>query len=158
MLITIDEFIEYTGADITPMEFERYRIKAEKMMCDETITVDGICKLKQFPPTAIDDLLLIKFGIANIILMLKSYADIDANMSNAVGYTVDENGTLQGKVVRSKSSGSESISYDSGASMDKSIGDLTERNRRYKEMVFETLRGIKDSNGVNLLYAGVYPG
>jgi hypothetical protein len=77
----------------------------------------------------------------------------------ARGYAETANG-LQGKVVSSVSAGNESVSFASGdgsTSVDKAITNIAERNRLIQSIVRECLSGVADSNGVNLLYMGVYP-
>ena len=78
-------------------------------------------------------------------------------------YITDESGALRGKVVSSVSSGSESISYtakaESGSTLiDTVLSDKAAQERLYRDTVREYLSLVPDSNGVNLLYAGIpYP-
>lgn len=78
-----------------------------------------------------------------------------------VGTVTREDGTVTGKVVSSVSSGSESISYVTGASgsssdiysqaaMDKKV-----ENVLLRQVATEYLAGVADDKGVCLLYAGL---
>lgn len=78
-----------------------------------------------------------------------------------VGTVTREDGTVSGKVVSSVSSGSESISYVTGASggssdiysqaaMDKKV-----ENVLLRKIATEYLAGVTDNKGVCLLYAGL---
>ena len=75
------------------------------------------------------------------------------------GYIQTENG-LQGKVVTSVSAGNESISYSATApktTVDTAVTDPAAKDRLVFSTIREYLSGVNDSNGVNLLYMGVYP-
>ena len=76
---------------------------------------------------------------------------------------MDESGALRGKVVSSVSSGSESISYiaksESGSTLvDTVLADKAAQDKLYRDIVRDYLSLVPDANGINLLYAGVYPG
>lgn len=89
--------------------------------------------------------------------------EANKRISEGQGYTTDESGTLRGKVVSSVSSGSESISYTAKAEggstlIDAVLSDKAAQERLYRDTVREYLSLVPDSNGVNLLYAGIpYP-
>ena len=83
-------------------------------------------------------------------------------VSEGQGYITDDSGVLRGKVVSSASSGSESISYTAKAEqsteIDEAARDPEKREKLYRDTVREYLSLVPDSNGVNLLYAGIpYP-
>lgn len=83
--------------------------------------------------------------------------------ADGTGYTKQDDGNVRGKIVKSVSSGSESVTYTgadntmgttiSEAAKDKKVRDIYEYS-----VVREYLTGLKDANGVMLLYAGDYPG
>ena len=83
--------------------------------------------------------------------------------AEGMGYIEQDDGKVRGKIVKSESSGSESVTYTgvdntantviSKAAQDKKIRTVYEYG-----VVKEDLTGLKDVNGVMLLYAGDYPG
>lgn len=97
-------------------------------------------------------------ALADILYQIEAYVSA-ANI--AAGYTQREDGTVVGKVVSSVSSGSESISYTSGAavrtttSIAKSATDVVAQNRLIYQTVAPYLQGIRSKEGKLLLYAGL---
>ncbi|MBR2680495.1 MAG: hypothetical protein IKE23_07045, partial [Exiguobacterium sp.] len=79
----------------------------------------------------------------------------------ASAYTpsVGADGLASSKVVASRSSGSESISYASNVST--SLIEATKSEDAKMALLSRTARfylaGVEDANGVNLLYMGAYP-
>ena len=85
-------------------------------------------------------------------------------MTEGQGYVLDEaTGAMRGKTITNKTSGSESISYTAKAEggstlIDAVLSDKAAQERLYRDTVREYLLLVPDSNGVNLLYAGIpYP-
>lgn len=80
-------------------------------------------------------------------------------MAQAGGFSTDESGNYVGNIVTSKSSGSESISFSATSSVKSAVlsavGDTREQNRLCYETAREYLTGVKNDDGVYLLYAGI---
>ena len=78
-------------------------------------------------------------------------------MPKAMQATVDANGTYKGAVA-SMSSGRESISYvqnGNNSVYGRAAVDMNERDKLLYGIAAQYLADIPDSEGVNLLYAGV---
>lgn len=159
MYITFDEYT----ALYPPVEeivFNRLSYDACHRIDQHTAGIDGVKKLKTAFPTDEDSAQAVKRCAAKIIYTLLQIHEAEVSASMGRGYTQTENG-LQGKIVSSVSAGNESISFSSaneGASViDKSVSDLSVREKLIRNIVREYLSGVQDANGVNLLYMGVYP-
>lgn len=152
---------EYTALydPIEERDFNRLLFQACQAVDRFTTGVDGVKKLRVAFPTDEDDVTAVKNCVANVTNILYQIQEAEKSAFLARGYAETANG-LQGKVVSSVSAGNESVSFDSGGgstSVDKAITNIAERNRLIQSIVREYLSGVTDSNGVNLLYMGVYP-
>ncbi len=120
-------------------------------------------KLKFAFPTNEDDIETVRRCVCKLIEIAKDIDVATKRVSEGQGYITDKSGVLRGKVVSSVSSGSESISYTAKAEggstlIDAVLSDKTAQERLYRDTVREYLSLVPDSNGVNLLYAGIpYP-
>ena len=80
----------------------------------------------------------------------------------SVGTVSQPDGTIRGKVVSSISSGAESISYSAGSTSDTYVMEAAKDKKVMDTLVYSMVRDglscVPDANGVNLLYAGEYPG
>ena len=120
-------------------------------------------KLKFAYPTDPDAIEAVKRCVCKLIEIAKDIDVATKRVTEGQGYITDESGTLRGKVVSSVSSGSESISYTAKAEggstlIDAVLSDKAAQERLYRDTVREYLSFVPDSNGVNLLYAGIpYP-
>lgn len=134
------------GADaIDSLAFNRFEYDAERLMKNITTTVDGISKLEVAYPTKESDVEAIKRCICSIV----DYMDKIDKANEAA-----ENG----KVVSAISAGNESISYATNGGLVGSVMvSKEEQTKLFNHTIDGYLRGIKDANGVNLLYRGVYP-
>lgn len=119
-------------------------------------------KLKFAFPTNEDDIEAVRRCVCKLIEIAWQIEAANKRVSEGQGYVTDANGT-HGKVVSSVSSGSESISYTAKAEggstlIDAVLSDKAAQERLYRDTVREYLSLVPDSNGVNLLYAGIpYP-
>ena len=59
---------------------------------------------------------------------------------------------MTGRVVTAVTAGSESVSFAAPTAVSRQ-----DRDERCREVVERYLAGVKDANGVNLLYMGLYP-
>lgn len=92
-------------------------------------------------------------------------ADKQALSAATGGASSGESGGATSGVITSRSAGSESISYASPSEMAngaktwsavyQAAGDMQKTNKLLEETAKAYLMGVKDNNGVNLLYAGV---
>lgn len=149
----------YGEAAIPETDFNRLSWEAQKRV--DNITFD---KLKFAFPANEDDAEAVKRCVCKLIEIAAAVEAANRRVGEGQGYVVDEaTGSMRGKVVSSVSSGSESISYtakaESGSTViDAVLSDKAAQDKLYVDTVREYLAGVPDENGVNLLYAGPYPG
>ncbi len=126
------------------------------------IDVLTLNKLKFAFPTNEDDAETVKRCVCKLIEISANIEAANKRAADGQGYVTDENGT-HGKIVSSVTSGSESVSYtaksESGITLiDAVLSDKAAQDRLYRDTVREYLAFVPDANGVNLLFAGPYPG
>lgn len=150
MYASYADYITYFGEGITQTEYDRYAFEADRALDTATTGIDNVHKLRvAFPHEDAEAVIFCACKIANY---LKQIADIQAS----AGYADTENGKTG--IIASMSSGNESISYTSGdTAVNKAASDVAEKKRLIADTIKETLSGVQDANGVNLLYMGVYP-
>ena len=157
--VTYDHYKSIYGEDSMP-ETDFNRLSWEACRRVDTLTLN---KLKFAFPTNEDDAEAVRRCVCKLIEIAGQIEAANKRVSEGQGYITDESGTLRGKVVSSVSSGSESISYtvkaESGSTLiDAVLSDKAAQERLYRDTVREYLSLVPDSNGVNLLYAGIpYP-
>lgn len=155
----------YGDKAILEADFNRLSWDACRKLDVATTGVDNVRKLKIAFPVEEDDAEAVKRCICKLIEIAAQIEKSTEALAEASGYTTDEStGAIRGKVIASKSSGSESISYVSSVSgspptlIDKALSDKDFQDRLYNDTIIEYLSGVPDANGVNLLFAGLYPG
>lgn len=149
---------EYGGKVIgSADDFNHYARKATRRI--DTITTN---KLQFAFPTDDNAVMSVKdcfCELADFICQLDRY---QSAAMDSVGTVAQSDGTVKGKVITSISSGSESISYSASSSADSSIAEAAKDKKTADAMIYgivkDGLAYISDANGVNLLYAGPYPG
>ncbi len=157
--VTYDYYKSIYGEDSMP-ETDFKRLSWEACRRVDTLTLN---KLKFAFPTNEDDIEAVRRCVCKLIEVAGQIEAANKRVSEGQGYITDESGALRGKVVSSVSSGSESISYtakaESGSTLiDAVLSDKAAQERLYRDTVREYLSLVPDSNGVNLLYAGIpYP-
>ncbi|NBH15365.1 hypothetical protein D3Z36_14550 [Lachnospiraceae bacterium] len=157
--VTYDYYKSIYGEDaISEPDFNRLSWEACRRI--DTLTLN---KLKFAFPTNEDDAETVRRCVCKLIEISAQIEAANKRVSEGQGYITDESGALRGKVVSSVSSGSESISYtaktEGGSTLiDAVLSDKAAQDRLYRDTVREYLSFIPDANGVNLLYAGAYPG
>jgi hypothetical protein len=155
MYVEYEFYTSLYGTDaIKETEFNRLSWEACKKIDYHTTGVDGLKKLKHFFPIDAEDAEAVKRCVCKLIDAMQK-----VNLAeDASGYVVREDGALQGKLVASVSAGNESISYSAGKNaINTAANDSAAREKLYMDIITEYLSGVTDSNGVNLLYMGVYP-
>lgn len=156
-------FYSENYGDADEKAFNRLSYDAGRFIDAMTTGADGFRKLKEaFPGNAYDAEAVIRCECV-LIDLLYAIDKYQRDMMDGTGYAVDaETGAKIGKVVTSKSAGSESVSFSAGASgsstaVVKAAQDEAVKHQVMASKVREMLSGIADRNGVNLLYMGVYP-
>lgn len=152
----------YDNPDITEKEFKRYVYDVEKRIDSLTTGVDNVRKLKIAFPVDEEDAESVKRCLVAMIDLTHRIKKAEKTMEAARGYTERSDGSMQGRIVKSVSSGNESITYSAGnessmSIIDKALADKKMQNQLYRDMAIEYLSGVADANGVNLLYMGRYP-
>lgn len=139
-------------------DIKRYLRKAERIL-----DVYTLGKLEFAFPTNEKTVTAIKDCICELAEFDYQIEQYLVTATEGTGYTQQDDGTVKGKIIKSVSSGSESITYTgventastiiSEAAKDKKVRDVYEYG-----VVKQYLTGLKDANSVMLLYAGDYPG
>ncbi len=145
------------GGKMSADDFKRFGRRAERRI--DCITGN---KLLFAFPTNERSIEAVKDCVCELADFLWQIEAYNASAMESMGTVAQADGTVKGKVITSISSGSESIGYSangsastaiSEAAKDKKVADTT-----IYGMVQDGLTGVTDSNGVNLLYAGIpYP-
>ena len=151
----------YDDPEITEKEFNRYVYDVDKRLDSLTTGIDNVKKLKVAFPVDEDNAEAIKRCIVAMIDLTHRIKKAERAVDAARGYIVKSDGSMQGKIISSVSSGNESITYSSGTEsvsiIDKALADKKMQYQLYRDMAVEYLSGVTDANGVNLLYMGRYP-
>lgn len=148
----------YGDSSLSETDFNRLSWEACRRV--DALTLN---KLKFAFPTDEYDIEAVRRCVCKLIEIAGQIESANKRVTEGQGYIADESGALRGKVVSSVSSGSESISYtakaESGSTLiDAVLSDKAAQERLYRDTVREYLSFVPDSNGVNLLYAGIpYP-
>ena len=126
--------------------------------------INALNKLKFAFPTNEDDIEAVRRCVCKLIEIAGQIEAANKRVTEGQGYVLDEaTGAMRGKTITNKTSGSESISYTAKAEggstlIDAVLSDKAAQERLYRDTVREYLLLVPDSNGVNLLYAGIpYP-
>lgn len=162
MYVDYEFYKRLYGSDaVQESEFNRFSWDASKKIEHYTTGVDGIKKLKVAFPTDEESQESVKRCLCALIDLMSNIKKAEHNLHNATGFIQKEDGTVQGKVVSSLSSGNESISYSAKTNnttpVDEAVSDGTKREQLFADMIREYLSGVVDANGVNVLYMGTYP-
>lgn len=160
MYITIDDYKKFYDT-IDERLFNRLAFDACRYVDIHTTGIDNVKKLKLHFPTDEDDAQAVKNCAAKVVNLLAQIQEAETAIAMGRGYTETENG-LQRKIVSRVEAGNEAISYiesNAGSSViDKAVADKSVRNKLVADTIRGGLSGVKDVNGVNLLYMGKYPG
>lgn len=155
------QYDEYTNLydPINEKLFNRLSYDACRYLDRLTTGVDGVKKLKVAFPVDEDSEPAVKHCAAKVINILLQIQEAEQSAAVGRGYEKTESG-LRGKVVSSVSAGNESVSYSAGSqitAIDAAVSDMAARDNLIFNTIRQCLSGVQDSNGVNLLYMGVYP-
>lgn len=159
MYITLDEYSAIYDA-MDEKLFKRISMDASRYMDLHTTGIDNVKKLQKYFPKDTYDAEVVKHCAAKIVNFLYQINEAEIAAVAARGYESTEQG-VRGKVVTSVSAGNESISYAAGnfsaTAIDAAVKDKTVQKAMIGNIIWESLSGVSDSNGVNLLYMGRYP-
>lgn len=149
---------EYGGKTIkSEDDFKHFARKAERRL--DAITGK---KLQFAFPVKEKDSEAVKDCLCELTEFLYQVDAYQNSAMESIGVVTQSDGTVKGKVVSSITSGSESISYSNGGSASTSVMEAARDKKVMDAMIYcmvqEGLSGVSDVNGVNLLYAGPYPG
>lgn len=148
---------EYCGTLVEKSVFDRYARQATRLLDAATTN-----KLQFAFPKKETDVLTVRDCQCDLVEFLYRVQMYQNSAHEATGTIHNPDGTVRGKSVSSVTSGSESISYsvNSGISTDvaEAAKDPRAKNAIIYEIIKSTLSRVPDANGVNLLYAGAYPG
>lgn len=144
-------------------DFNRLCWDANRKLEIATTGMDGLNKLKEYPPTDEYTVEAVKRCVCKLVQYGHDMETAEREARAAKGYTTRADGSIQGKVVSSVSAGNESISYSSPGNAavttltDKALASLNVREQVERDIIKTALSGLCDGNGVPLLYAGEYP-
>lgn len=145
------------GGKMSADDFKRFSRRAERR-------IDGITgnKLQFAYPTNERSIEAVKDCVCELADFLYQIDAYNAAAMDSMGTVAQADGTVRGKVITSISSGSESIGYSASGSSSTAISEAAKDKKVADSMVYgivqDGLTGVTDSNGVNLLYAGIpYP-
>ena len=145
------------GGKMSADDYKRFGRRAERR-------IDGITgnKLQFAYPTNERDMEAVKDCVCELADFLYQIDSYNAAAMESLGTVAQADGTVKGKVITSISSGSESIGYSAAGSASTATMEAAKDKKVADTMIYgmvqDGLSGIKDRNGVNLLYAGIpYP-
>lgn len=151
----------YGEENMQESDFNRICWKAEREVDKATTGIDGVKKLKVAFPLDEEDAEVVKRCIVELVNFLYMLEESEKNANLLNQFQKRDDGSVQGKVISSVSAGNETISYAVGKSVDtvfsNAIKDLPNKDKTIYQLISSELRDLTDANGVNLLFAGVYP-
>lgn len=158
MYIELNDYVKYYQDCCDFQSFNRLSMEACQRLDYHTTGLDGVKKLKAAFPTDEDDARMVKYCACKIVHILGQIEAAEAAMKNARGYEETEIG-IRGRVITSVTAGNESISYSAGGGstatlIDKALADKSVQDKLITDTIRECLSGIRDANGVNLLFMG----
>ena len=158
MYIDFNDYVQIYQDGCDFQSFNRLSIEACQKLDYHTTGLDGVKKLRAAFPTDEDDARMVKYCACKIVHILGEIEKAEAAAAIARSYEQTANG-IRGTVITHVSAGNESISYSAGSSstpnmIDKALTDPLVREKLITDTVRECLSGIRDANGINLLFMG----
>ena len=148
------DFVTYSGwykDGLTQTEFDNLAWEASRLIDIHTTGIDNVRKLSIAAPTDDYTTEAVKRCAAKIVSLLYEVEQAGKGVAR-------EDGTIHGKVISSVSSGAESISYAvSNGLAQRILSGEMDKGAAVYQIVKQSLSGLTDANGVNLLYMGRYP-
>lgn len=145
------------GGKMSAGDYKRFGRRAEHRI--DSITGG---KLQFAFPTNKRDAETVKDCVCELADFLWQIDTYNNSAMESMGTVAQADGTVKGKVITSISSGSESIGYSAAGSSSTATMEAAKDKKVADTMIYgmvrDSLGGVPDANGVNLLYAGAYPG
>lgn len=144
------------GGKMSADDYKRFGRKAERR-------IDAITgkKLQFAFPVDERDAQAVKDAVCELADFLHQIDQYNAAAMESMGTVAQADGTVKGKVITSISSGSESIGYSASGSASTATMEAAKDKKVADTMIYgmvrDSLSGVPDANGVNLLFAGAYP-
>lgn len=144
------------GGKMSADDYKRFGRKAERRI--DAITGN---KLQFAFPTNERDAQAVKDAVCELADFLYQIDQYNAAAMESMGTVAQADGTVKGKVITSISSGSESIGYSASGSASTATMEAAKDKKVADTMIYSMVRdslgGVPDANGVNLLFSGAYP-
>lgn len=158
MYIDFNDYVQIYQDGCDFQSFNRLSIEACRKLDYYTTGLDGVKKLRAAFPTDEDDARMVKYCACKIVHILGEIEKAEAAAALARSYEQTENGA-RSKVIASISAGNESITYATGGGktatmIDKALTDKSVQDKLITDTIRECLSGIRDANGINLLFMG----
>ncbi len=145
------------GGKMSADDFKRFGRRAERRI--DSITGG---KLQFAFPTNERDVEAVKDAVCELADFLYQIDSYNNAAMESMGTTTRTDGIVVGKVATSITSGPESISFSASGSASTATMEAAKDKKVADTMIYgmvrDSLGGVPDANGVNLLYAGAYPG
>lgn len=156
----------YGGDKLDEAGFARLIWEAERVMDEQTTGVDGVRKLRTYPPA--DDLgaEAVKRCACALTDTLRQTEETAENIRKAQTLVEDDAvaGAVRSRVLSSLTAGGESVSYAAAGAarsgttaIDAAVSDPAALDALLADTARRYLSGAADANGVNLTYMGGYP-
>lgn len=156
MYADYDYYTTEYGGKMSADDYKRFGRKAERRI--DTITGG---KLQFAFPTNERDAQAVKDAVCELADFLYQIDQYNSAAMESMGTVAQADGTVKGKVITSISSGSESIGYSASGSASTATMEAAKDKKVADTMIYgmarDSLSGVPDANGVNLLFAGAYP-
>lgn len=140
--------------------FNNLAYEAGRIMDVQTTGIDNIRKLKRFFPLDEDDAEAVRRCAARLVNTMYQIQEAEAAAAMGRGYTKTEQG-LRRQIISRVEAGNEAISYsetkNAATAIDTAAAEPEAREKLLAGIVTTSLRGVRDANGVNLLYMADYP-
>lgn len=142
--MSYEEYVKLYPGTAAEADFLRLRILADRQLHAAATGVDGVDKLAVAPPAEPECAQALEHCRAALI-----YALWQIEQAQALSPLAD--GSVAGRQIASVTAGAESVSYAVPARSGEDRQTAADRITR------EYLSGLRDANGVPLLYTGRYP-
>lgn len=140
--------------------FNNLAYEAGRIMDVQTTGIDNVRKLKRFFPLDEDDAEAVRRCASKLVNTMHQIQEAEAAAAMGRGYTQTEQG-LRRQIISRVESGNEAISYSetksAATAIDTAAADPAAREKLLAGIVTASLRGVRDANGVSLLYMADYP-
>lgn len=134
--------------------------QAQRLIDDQTTGVDGVRKLRIAMPTDAEDVDAVKMCWCELCKACYFVEKAKDALNSAMGVQ-SVNGNIVPMTIKSVSAGGESVSYGTDAGMESAYMAAAKSPSGARSLAFsivkEYLSGVRDANGVNLLFRGAYP-